>query len=109
MGFESAALTHSISDSSKVGGKLGWINLNALNETINKELINLKKKEISKPIFTPNGYLIIKVDDIKLIKKNYNNDDELKKLIKIKTNEQLNQQSILYFNKIRKNLNIDEY
>ncbi len=108
-GFESAALTHSISDSSSVGGKLGWINLNSLNETINKELIDLGKKEISKPIFTPNGYLIIKIDDIKFIEKNYDKDAELNNLIKIKTNEQLNQQSIIYFNRLKKNSNIDEY
>ena len=108
-GFESAALTHSISDSSSVGGKLGWINLNSLNKTINKELVDLEKKEISKPIFTPNGYLIIKIDDIKFIEKNYDKDAELNNLIKIKTNEQLNQQSIIYFNRIKKNSNIDEY
>ena len=63
--------------------------------------MNLKKGEITKPIFTPNGYLILKIDEIKYIKKNMMKK-ELDELIKIKTNQQLNQQSIIYFNKIKK-------
>ncbi len=106
--FESAALIHSISDSSSFGGKLGWIKESSLNETINSELINLKKGDISKPIFTPNGYLILKIDEIKYIKRKYNEKNELNELIKLKTNQQLNQQSIIYFNKIKKNTSINE-
>jgi len=106
--FESAALIHSISDSSSLGGKLGWIKETSLNKTINSELINLKKGDISKPIFTPNGYLILKIDEIKYIKKEYDEVTELKELIKQKTNQQLTQQSIIYFNKIKKNTNINE-
>ena len=106
--FESAALIHSISDSSGVGGKLGWFQLSSLNKNISVELRDLKKGDISKPIFTPNGYIILKVDDIKYIKKIYDEKKELNELIKLKTNEQLNQQSIIYFNKIKKNTVINE-
>lgn len=106
--FESAALTHSISDSSSVGGKLGWINQSSLNKTINNKLVNLNKGEITKPILTPNGYLVLKIDDIELTKIKFDKEKELKELINSKTNEQLNQQSILYFNKIKKNTEIDE-
>ena len=106
--FESAALIHSVSDSSSLGGKLGWIRESSLNETINSKLSNLKKGDVSKPIFTPNGYLILKVDEIEYIKKEYDEINELNELIKLKTNQQLNQQSIIYFNKIKKNTNINE-
>ena len=106
--FESAALVHSVSDSSSLGGKLGWIKESSLNKTINSELINLKEGEISKPIFTPNGYLILKIDEIKYVKKKYDEKNELKELIRLKTNQQLNQQSIIYFNKIKKNTSINE-
>ena len=106
--FASAALIHSISDSSGVGGKLGWIKQNSLNKSINNELINLKKGSFTKPIFTPNGYLVLKIDDIKNIKTEYNEENELNEIVKLKTNEQLNQQSIIYFNKIKKNTNINE-
>ena len=49
--------------------------------------------------------MILKIDKIKFIKKKYNEDFELNELIKQKTNQQLNQQSIIYFNKIKKNIN----
>ncbi len=106
--FESAALIHSISDSSNLGGKLGWIKQSSLNKSINSELVDLEKSDITKPIFTPNGYLILKIDDIKFIKKEYDEKNELDELVKLKTNQQLNQQSVIYFNKIKKNTVIDE-
>lgn len=106
--FESAALLHSISDSSSVGGKLGWIKQSALNKKINKELTSLKKGEITKPIFTPNGYLMLKIDDIKFTKVKFDKNAQLDELIRSSTNQQLNQQSIIYFNKIKKNTFINE-
>ena len=106
--FENAALIHSISDSSSVGGKLGWIKQGSLNKSIRSELNNLKKDDVTKPILIPNGYLVLKIDDIKYIKKNYDEKTELDELTKLKTNQQLNQQSIIYFNKVKKNTNINE-
>ena len=106
--FESAALTYSISDSSKIGGKLGWIKLGSLNEKIKSELFNLNKGDISQPIFTPNGYLVLKIDDIKFIEKKYDKEKELQQLINLNTNQQLNQQSLIYFNKVKKDTNINE-
>tara|TARA_B100001769_G_C22073633_1_gene578043 strand:- start:433 stop:1353 length:921 start_codon:yes stop_codon:yes gene_type:complete len=106
--FESAALFFSISDSSAVGGKLGWIKQSSLNNSINNELSDLKEGDITKPIFTPNGYLILKIDKIEYKKKKYDQKAELKEMVKLKTNQQLNQQSNIYFNKIKKNTNINE-
>ena len=80
----------------------------SLNKIINKELENLKKGELTKPIFTPNGYLVLKIDNIEFLKKKFDKKARLKELIKTKTNQQLNQQSIIYFNKIKKNTNINE-
>ena len=101
-GFESAALIHSISDSSSLGGKLGWIKQRSLNNIIRKEIKNLKKSEITKPIYTPNGYLILQIDEIKYEKIKFNKNYEINELIKSITNQQLNQHSIIYFNKIKK-------
>ena len=64
--------------------------------------------EFSDPQIIPGGFLIIKLNEIKKIEKEINFDQELKKLIKIKTNEQLNQFSIMYFNKIRKDINVEK-
>ncbi|WP_440633934.1 peptidylprolyl isomerase [Candidatus Pelagibacter sp. HIMB1485] len=107
-GFEIAALTFSISDSSDFGGKLGWINQGSLNKIIRNQLSNMKVGDITNPILTPNGYLILKVDDIKKIEKKIDINSELEKLIISSRNSQLNEQSIIYFNKVKKNTKIDE-
>ena len=108
IGFENAALTYSISDSSNLGGKLGWIKESSLNKIIQNNLDKLDKNGITNPIFSPNGYIILKIDDIKFTKKNYDKKKLLDNLIKSKTNQQLNQYSNIYFNKIKKDTNIDE-
>ncbi len=108
IGFENTATTYSVSDSSKIGGKIGWINESSLNNKIKKNLNNLKVGELSKPIITPSGFLILKINNIEFYDNEINIDDELKSLEKIETNKQLNQFSNIYFKKIEKNFTINE-
>ena len=107
--FENAALIYSVSESASVGGKLGWVKESSLNKIVIQSLSNLKINEITKPIFTMNRYIILKIDDIKFKEIKYDKDKELKNLIKFKTNEQLNQYSNIYFNKVKKNTKIHEF
>ena len=107
-GFESAALKHSISDSSAVGGKIGWIKENALSKNIKNKILNIKMDEYTDPITVPGGFLILKIDDIKKNNDIKNNKLELKKLINAQKNKQLNQFSTMYFNKIKKSIQINE-
>ena len=106
--FENAAILFSISDTSSNGGKLGWIRQDSLNDKIEEKISNLVLGEITEPIVIPQGFIILKLNDIKKIKLEINADLELKKLIKIKTNEQLNQFSRMYFNKVKKDIEINE-
>ena len=69
VGFENTSLIYSISDSSKVGGKLGWVNESSLNNKIKLNLENLKIGDLTNPIITPGGLLILKIKDIELTKK----------------------------------------
>jgi len=108
-GFENAALTFSISSTANLGGKLGQIEFDALNNTIKNSIKGLKIGEISEPIFTPNGFLILKIEDIKKIENKNSIENELKNLIEQKKNQQLNQYSNIYFNKIKKDINIYEF
>ncbi len=101
-GFENAALIHSVSESASVGGKLGWIKESSLNKIVSQNLQDLKINGITKPIFTMSRYLILKIDDIEFKEIKFDKDKELNNLIKFKTNEQLNQYSNIYFNKIKK-------
>ena len=106
-GFENAAAKHSISNTSNQGGNLGWIDENAISKEI---LIQLKKtpvKSITSPIRIASGFLILQKFDEKEVQKQVNIEEELKKLIDYEKNQQLNNYSNLYYNKIKKNVKID--
>ncbi len=107
-GFENAALKYSISATNNIGGKLDWINENSLNKNIRNTLKSKKVNEFTDPITVPGGFLILKINDIKFKKLKINVDVELKKLISVSKNNQLNQFSKIYFNKIKKNIQINE-
>ena len=107
-GFKNAALIHSESDTASIGGYIGWIREDNLNENIRKKISNLEKGKFSKPILTSLGFLIIKVEDEKKYEIDLNLDKEIADLIQFKTNEQLNQFSRLYFNKVKKNVIFNE-
>ncbi len=64
-GFENTALIYSISDSSRSGGKLGWINEASMSKKILNQITSLKVGELTKPILIPGGFLILKIDDKK--------------------------------------------
>ena len=108
IGFENTAQQYSISDSSKIGGKIGVIAENKLSKKIKDELKNMKINQISKPIIMPSGFLILKINNINETESNFDIESELKKIVKFKVNEQLNKFSNIYFNKIKKNIQINE-
>ena len=107
--FSQAALAHSISDTVNKGGKLGWIVESILSTNIHNELKQLKIGEHTKPILVPGGFLILKLLDVREIKKDFDLDKEVKKIIKKKTNQQLNRFSNIYFNKVKKDIRINEF
>ena len=109
VGFENSANLYSISNTSKNGGLIGWINEFQINENIRKIIKNMKIDEISKPFKVPNGYLVLKLNDAKEIKTNLNLKKELDKLIKYEQAKQLNNYSIIYYKKLKKNAAINEY
>ena len=105
--FSKAALIHSISDTSNSGGKLDWINEASLNIKIKTALNDLETGSITKPILLPGGYLILKINDIREVEK-IDYKKEFEKIKRAKINEQLNQMSNLYFNKVKKDMIINE-
>lgn len=107
-GFENAATIHSISDSSKDGGKIGWINFNSLSELIKKEIIKIKKNEITNPIVVPGGFLILKIEQEKTVELIEDIESEVENISREIANKQLNQYSNIYFNKVKKEYQIDE-
>ena len=69
---------------------------------------NLEVNTHTKPIKLGNGFLILKLDEIKIEKVKINKKEELDKMIVFESNRQLNQFSKIYFNKIKINTNISE-
>ena len=109
IGFENTANLYSISESSKVGGKIGWIDENNLSKNISNSLKNINSGEYSELIKINNNYLILYVNEKKISKKKIDKKLELQKLIEVKKNEQLNNFSKIYFDKVKINSNINEF
>ena len=107
-GFENTASIFSISDSSKTGGRIGWINESSINKKIQKQIINIKIGEFTKPIIIPGGFLILQVKDKKKIEQEIDINSEIELKIRALRNQQLNQYSNIYFNKIKKDITIYE-
>ena len=107
-GFDFAALKYSVSPSSSLGGKLDWINESSLNKSIKFAIDNLEINDFTKPITVPGGFLILQVNDIKNTKIEIDVEKELNKLKNYEKNNQLNQYSKIYFNKVKKDLEISE-
>ncbi len=106
-GFNNTAVLFSISLSSKNGGEIGWINENSLNQKIKNELNKISVGQNTDPIKIVGGFLILKINEIKTEKIKIDVDKELNKIINQKLNEQLNNFSNIYFNKIKKNIQIE--
>ena len=100
------ALIHSDSNTATNGGLIGWIKENNLNQNIQTILKLLKVGQISKPIRTSAGFMILKIEDEKKYELNFNLADKIEEVIRFKTDNQLKQFSSMYFNKIKKDLTI---
>ena len=107
--FTEAAFNFSISDTSGIGGELGWIKENVLNKKIKNELKNINNGEYTNPIIIPGGFLILYIDDSREIKNNLDINNEIKNIVDRKTNDQLNRFSNIYLKKLRKNIQVDEF
>ena len=109
IGFENTANIYSISDTSKFGGKIGWVKEENLSKRLKNEIKKIKINNYSKPIFLNNNFLIIKVGNIKneVIKKDENL--LLRNMMQYEMQKQLKIFSKIHYNKIKINTVIDEY
>ena len=109
VGFGNAASIHSISETASRGGKIGWMDKNSLNKLLANKLSKLNIGDYTDPILTPSGYLIVKLENKKDNEVSEENiEKKIERLVKIKTNQQLNQFSNIYLNKLKKDVVINE-
>ena len=109
VGFENTANLFSISDSSKIGGKIGWVRENNLSKEINKNLKKLKENSYSEPIQLGNNFLILKINEIKKVPIEIDKKKELDKIVMIETTKQLDRFSNIFYDKIKLNSKISEF
>ena len=108
-GFGNAALVYSISDTSDNNGELGWIKNNSLSKKIRGEIKKISLGGFSNPIVVPGGFLILMIAEERQTKIETNIDQELKLITNEIANKQLNQFSNIYLNKIKKEIQINEF
>ena len=108
IGFNNTANIYSVSESSKFGGKVGWVKQNSLSKLIYEKLNNLDEGKYTDVIKLGNNFLILKIDQIRINKIKIDKDKEYQKLVQIETNKQLNQFSRIYFDKSKINYTINE-
>ena len=108
-GFENTANLYSIADSSKAGGRIGWVKKNNLSTEIIRKLENLKINSYSSPIKISNNYLILKINDIKEVAIEFDKQKEIDKMVMSETSKQLDKFSNIFYNKIKLNSTISEF
>ena len=107
--FSIAALNYSISESSKNGGKLGWIKENVLSKKIKDKLNQIETGKYTDPILIPGGFLILKIEDIRKTEVKLDIKNQIQSIVEKKTNEQLSRFSNIYFKKLKKNTFVNEF
>ena len=108
IGFSNTATIFSLADSSKFGGKVGWINESSLAKIISIKINKLNTGEYSEAIKINNSYIIVKINEIRTNQVEIDQKKELEKLKKMEINKQLNQYSRIYFDKSKINYSINE-
>ena len=63
IGFAESAKIYSVSESKKDGGKIGWIYKSQLSNKILKEIEKINVGELTNPITTAGGFILLKIND----------------------------------------------
>ena len=108
IGFKNTANIYSISDSSKFGGKIGWIEEQKLSTKILEQLKTIEVGQYTSPIQAGSSFLILKIEEIKYENAIINEDEELNKMIQFETSKKLDLFSKIFYGKIKINSFINE-
>ena len=109
IGFEETAILYSISESAKLGGKIGWVDGNQVSKKIIDEINKLDIGEYSEIISTAGGNIILKLNEKKRESKKINRNEEINKLIKFKKNQMFTEYSIIYYKELENKAYIEKF
>ena len=100
IGFNETAILYSISESAKLGGKIGWINENQISKKILDEIKKIDIGEYTEIINTAAGNIILKLNDKKKENTVIDRQKEINKLIRFKRNQILTEYSIIFYKEL---------
>ena len=109
IGFKDTAVIHSISESSKLGGEIGWINQNQISKKIFLAIKDLKIGEFSKPIIASSGIILLKVNDKKKVDAQIDKEKEMERLFSFEKDRILNEYSIIYYKEIENKAYVEKF
>ena len=109
IGFKDTAVIHSISESSKLGGEIGWINQNQISKKIFLAIKDLKIGEFSKPIIASSGIIFLKVNDKKKVDAQIDKEKEMERLFSFEKDRILNEYSIIYYKEIENKAYVEKF
>ena len=93
----------------KNGGKIGWVYKSQLSKNIFNQIDKLKIGEITVPIPTPGGFILLKVNDKKNEILKINENEQFKKAVNFEKNRQLTKYSTLHYKRIFNKAVINEF
>tara|TARA_B100000886_G_scaffold111534_1_gene74888 strand:+ start:13372 stop:14331 length:960 start_codon:yes stop_codon:yes gene_type:complete len=106
--FETAANKFSISDTANFGGNIGKVNENQLSQLVKDELKKINSGEYTNTINVGNNFMIIKINEKKLVDLKLDENEIIKKMVEIERKRQYENFSLIYYNKIKLNSQINE-
>ena len=109
IGFKDSAVIHSISESSKLGGEIGWISENQISKKIFLAIKDLEIGEFSKPIITAGGIIFLKVNNKKKVNTSVDKEEQRKRLISFEKDRILNEYSIIYYKEIENKAYVERF
>lgn len=109
IGFEETAKIYSVSESKKNGGKIGWVYKSQLSKKIKDKIERVGVGELTEPITTPGGFILLKVNDLKEDFLKIDEEDQFKRAVNFEKNRQLTMYSTLYYKRIYNKSVINEF
>ena len=109
IGFEETAKIYSVADSKKNGGKIGWVYKTQLSKKILNEIEKIDVGQLTNPITTPGGFILLKLNDKKDEILNIDEEEQFKKAVNFEKNRQLTIYSTLQYKRVYNKSVINEF
>ena len=109
IGFGETAKIYSVSESRKNGGKIGWVFKSQLSNKILNEIEKIDIGELTDPITTPGGFILLKISEKKNELIQIDENEQFKKAVKFEKNRQLTMYSTLHYKRAYNQTLINEF